>query len=38
MKLITKELEERFKDVGSQEDTRDPIIIAPNGDFLVKDN
>jgi len=28
MKLMTKELEARFKEVGSQEDTKDPIIIA----------
>ncbi len=28
MKLMTKELEARFKEVGSQEDNKDPIIIA----------
>jgi len=28
MKLITKELEARFKEVGSQEEIKDPIIIA----------
>jgi len=28
MKLITKELEARFKEIGSQEDIKDPIIIA----------
>jgi len=28
MKLMTKELEARFKEVGSQEDNEDPIIIA----------
>jgi len=28
MKLMTKELEARFKEVGSQEDIKDPIIIA----------
>jgi len=28
MKLMTKELEARFKEVGSQEDIKDPLIIA----------
>ena len=28
MKLITKELEKRFKKVGSQENVKDPIVIA----------
>jgi len=28
MKLMTKELEARFKEIGSQEDMKDPIIIA----------
>ena len=28
MKLLTKELEKRFKDVGGQEDIKDPIVIA----------
>lgn len=28
MKLLTKELIERFKEVGSQEHTKDPIVIA----------
>ena len=28
MKLITKELEARFKEVGSQEDIKGPIVIA----------
>lgn len=28
MKLITKELEERFKEVGSQDGIKDPIVIA----------
>jgi len=28
MKLMTKELEARFKEVGSQEEVKDPIIIA----------
>jgi hypothetical protein len=28
MKLLTKELEQRFKDVGSQEGVKDPIVIA----------
>jgi hypothetical protein len=28
MKLMTKELEERFEEVGSQESEKDPIIIA----------
>lgn len=28
MKLMTKELEERFRKVGSQENVEDPIIIA----------
>ena len=28
MKLMTKELEERFEMVGSQEDIKDPLIIA----------
>ena len=28
MKLLTKELEKRFEDVGSQEDVKDPIVIA----------
>lgn len=28
MRLITKELEKRFKDVGSQEEVKDPIVIA----------
>lgn len=28
MKLLTKELEERFKQVGSQEEVKDPIILA----------
>jgi len=28
MKLLTKELEKRFKDLGSQEDVKDPIVIA----------
>jgi len=28
MKLMTKELEARFKEIGSQEDIKDPIIIA----------
>jgi len=28
MKLITKELEARFKEVGSQEEVKDPLIIA----------
>jgi Protein of unknown function (DUF2958) len=28
MKLLTKELEARFKEVGSQEDLADPIVIA----------
>lgn len=28
MKLLTKELEKRFKEVGSQESSQDPIIIA----------
>lgn len=28
MKLVTKELQERFNQLGSQEDSRDPVIIA----------
>ena len=28
MKLITKELEKRFEMVGSQEDIKDPLVIA----------
>lgn len=28
MKLLTKELEKRFKTIGSQENSNDPIIIA----------
>ena len=28
MKLLTKEIEARFKKVGSQEETKDPIVIA----------
>lgn len=28
MKLMTKELEKRFAEVGSQEDVKDPIIVA----------
>ena len=28
MKLLTKKLEERFKKVGSQENVKDPIVIA----------
>ena len=28
MKLMTKQLEERFKEVGSQENIEDPIVIA----------
>ena len=28
MKLLTKELEKRFKKVGSQENVKDPIVIA----------
>ena len=28
MKLMTKELEKRFKEVGSQENVKDPVIIA----------
>jgi len=28
MKLITKELEKRFKQVGSQENVKDPIVIC----------
>jgi len=28
MKLITKKLEKRFKEVGSQENTKDPFVIA----------
>jgi hypothetical protein len=28
MKLMTKKLEKRFKEVGSQENVKDPIIIA----------
>lgn len=28
MKLLTKEIEKRFKEVGSQEQVEDPIIIA----------
>ena len=28
MKLITKELEERFRQIGSQEEVKDPIVIA----------
>ena len=28
MKLITKELEKRFKEVGSQDGDKDPIVIA----------
>jgi hypothetical protein len=28
MKLLTKELEQRFKEVGSQEKEKDPIIVA----------
>jgi len=28
MKLLTKELEQRFKEIGSQEGVKDPIIIA----------
>ena len=28
MKLMTKELEERFEMVGSQEDIKDPLVIA----------
>jgi len=28
MKLLTKELEKRFKQVGSQEEIKDPIVIA----------
>ena len=28
MKLVTKELEKRFKKVGRQEDVKDPVIIA----------
>jgi len=28
MKLMTKELEERFRQVGSQDEVKDPVIIA----------
>jgi hypothetical protein len=28
MKLMTKELEERFEMVGSQEDIKDPLVVA----------
>jgi len=28
MKLMTKELEARFREVGSQEEVKDPLIIA----------
>ena len=28
MELITKELEQRFQEVGSQENVKDPIVIA----------
>jgi len=28
MKLMTKELEGRFKEIGSQEEVKDPIVIA----------
>ena len=28
MKLMTKQLEQRFKEVGSQEDIKDPLVIA----------
>ena len=28
MKLLTKELEKRFKEVGSQQEEKDPIVIA----------
>lgn len=28
MKLLTKELEKRFKQIGSQENEKDPIVIA----------
>lgn len=28
MKLITKEIENRVKELGSQEDNRDPIVVA----------
>ncbi len=28
MKLMTKELEKRFQEVGSQEDEKDPVVIA----------
>lgn len=28
MKLLTKELEDEFKKTGSQEETKDPIVIA----------
>lgn len=28
MKLMTKELEARFKEIGSQEDKKDPIVVA----------
>lgn len=28
MKLLTKELEKRFKEVGSQENVKDPVVIA----------
>ena len=28
MRLMTKELEKRFAEVGSQEDVKDPVIIA----------
>lgn len=28
MKLMTKELEERFAEVGSQDDKKDPLVIA----------
>ena len=28
MELLTKELEKRFKEVGSQENVKDPIVIA----------
>lgn len=28
MKLLTKDLEKRFKEIGSQENEKDPIVIA----------
>jgi len=28
MKLVTKELEKRFEEVGRQEDVKDPVVIA----------